>query len=837
MLIVGRRRCFSVFRSGYTLSGVVRKSRISNFLNRKGHFLFPEMGWSQAHRFYLSMGQMFFEQSFSQRNKNIWFYPSKDLFSDSGVERSSFSPWDRFYTSRWFGFSGSNILEYKTFSELLLNEADYLAAWCHKDGFYRQLYRHNVDAYKKTKVRGASRDLTERWRDLQVNLDNYVMLSWEDERLYKHKTHQTSMIESFVENVFVMRGFGFYDEENPPRMTWEQAYGELEEHEGPIPRTHRNYFDIDENQYLAYQQGLVSEARRHQIEFPESMENLDFLKRSVALATDVERRVSAFSFQRIEYTPLELTSRDRLDLKTRHLHYVNSLLLWGNLVSYFKGPGVDLFLLKTLILLSTFRSSRAIRIPLLSLSGSTYVDVLSQSWLREAAQAFVAYKTYDRPHYLKRIVSHLLEKDMFKVASFCQKRILRSLYANNPQRWLRSWSTFSFLWDARSYARWLYSLEGSILRKELLTTMTLVSYLLHKNNSRTFDPFDQDLLGRFYWYMWFPSIFSLSKQLGLPYPKTTIEKIKLVRTPSTVLVSYFSGTSSKEDLDKSSLRPIIQRAVFLPKEIRISKNRLSRSNPFSYQMLVQELESRVHAQNPFVRTWFWLAELRSRFDNSLKLANPQLLSSQLSFIFFKFIAKDRYIAAQSNIKRRAAVSSYNQLVFRIKLLGQHRFTVSRIVKDTFPFDLESVSLYRTYLGRKLLLDASLKHIQAQRRPTNSDLILRNLHRPWFFETDGSLDFCSNRVTFADDPSGWLFVPDPAYMKSRSVYTSQETLSLDSDVTKFNCLGRRLTPALLTQRHFVNTQNKSMRLRKLKQDLNYFKKYFSVYDTIKKFEHY
>jgi hypothetical protein len=836
MVSIYCKRNFSVFRSGYTLSVLVRKSRLSNFLNRRGHFSFPEMGWSQAHRFYLGMGQAFFEASFLDPKACIWFYPSRDLFSDSDVERSSFSPWDRFYSSRWFGFSGANVLEHKTLSELLLSESDYLAAWCYKDDFYRLLYRHNVDAYKKTKAKGASRDLTERWRDFQLNLDKYVTLSWDDQRLYKHKTHQSSMIESFVENVFVMRGFGFYDEENPPRMTWEQAYGELEERKGPIPTTHRNYVELEDEQFLQYQQGLVSESHHYQVERTYSLQSLDFLNRSVALATDVERRISAFSFQRVEYTPLELCVRDRLDLKSRHTRYISSLLLWGSLPQYFSTSGVGFFLLKTLILLFSFRNANTLRIPTLSFSGSACIETLSQSWSRESALVFLSYKTYDRPNYLKRVFSHLISRDLFRIASFSQKKLLKTLYSNNPQKWLRAWSTFSFLWDSRSYTRWLYALERSLLRKELLTTMTFLSILSHKNNHAGFDVFNPDFLGRFYWYMWFPSIFSLSNQLGLPYPKTTIEKVQLVRSPVPVLISYFSGSSSKKRLDRSLLSPIIQRAVFLPKEIRISKNRLSRDNPFSYRTLVQELESRVHAQNPFTRTWFWLSELRTRFDDPLGLQINPALSLKLASVFFGFISKDRYLAIRANIKRKNAVSTYNQLIFRIKLLGQHQSSVLRIIRDTFPIDLQAIGLFEIYTHRQLLLSASAKHLR-NTRSTSSDLILRNVHRPWFFETNIVSGFCHKHLTLADDPTGWVFVSEDVYVKKTSAYTSQEVIFLDKDMAKFNILNRSLDPLFLTQRHFVNTQNKSTRLRKLKQDLNYFKKYFTVYDTIKKFEHY
>lgn len=833
MLSPIQKRFFSVFRSGYTLSGVVRKSRVSNFLNRQGHFFLPEMGWSQAQRFYLGLGQLFFEESFVTPS-TFWFYPSKDLFLNSESENSSFSPWDSFYSSRWFGFSGANITEFKTVSELSLNESGYIASWLYQDDFYKNFFRHNVHAYKKSKIRGSSRELSERWRDLQLNLDTYSTLSWEDERLYKHKTHQASMIQSFVENVFVMKGFGFYDEENPPKMSWEQAYGELEEHKGPIPMTHRNYFDIEENQYADYQRGLVSEHRHHQLGFLNSQKSMDFLKRSVLLATDVERRISASSFQAIEYTQLDLIPRDRDALRHRHVSYLQFLFLWGQSISCFRNKVTSLFFLKSLVLLHTFRNTRTARLPVLSLQASSSVRVLSEAWLREAAQIFLVYRTQDRPNYLKRLFTHLVSRDFFRIASFCQKRNLRSLYSKNPRRWMRSWALFSFLLDSRSYTRWVYSLERSLLKKELLTSMNFLALSFSKTNFFYLQNFDEDFLGRFYWYVWFPSIFSLSQQLGLPYPKSTVEKVKLVCTPKPIFISYFSGSVSNKNVMRSSFRPSVQSAVFLPKEFRISKNRLARNNPFSYKTLVQELESRVHAQNSFARTWMWLSEIKHRFE---LLPETSALPLQISSVFHKFIAKDRFISVFAVAKRRLSVASYNQLVFRVKLVGQHRFTVNRISRDTFSFDLDDLRLYKSYKERADLLRTSLEPFRIYKKFLTSALIFKNVHRPWFFETKETADFCMHRCTFADDPNGWIFVKDSSYSVQKAHYTLFDFVPVTDSPILSNSTLPSPNPWFLTQKHFVHTQNKATRLRKLKQDLSYFKKYFTVYDTIKKFEHY
>lgn len=835
MLAPIQKRFFSVFRSGYTLSGVVRKSRVSNFLNRQGHSFLPDTGWSQAQRFYLGMGQMFFEQSF--RNPPVfWFYPSKDLFLDFQSEESAFSPWDSFYSSRWFGFSGANISEFKTISELSLNESSYIASWLYKDDFYKTLFRYNVDAYKKSKIRGSSRELSERWRDLQLNLDTYSTFSWEDERLYRHKTHQASMIQSFVENVFVMKGFGFYDEENPPKMSWDQAYGELEEHKGPIPMTHKNYFDIEEDQYLDYQKGLIFESRIHHLKLLDYQKSMDFLKRSILLATDVERRVSASSFQSIDYTPLELVSRDRNALRHGHIHYLQSVFLWGRIFFYSKQDNIGLFFLKVLILIHNFRNARAIKLPLLSVHSSSQIQTLSETWLREAAQIFLVYRTQNRPGYLKRLLTHLISRDVFRIASFSQKKILKSLYVKNPSRWMRSWALFSFLWDSRSYTRWIYSLEKSLLRKELLTSITFLALLFSRTGSFYAQDYDEDFLGRFYWYVWFPSIFSLSQQLGLPYPKSTVEKVRLVRSPKPIFVSYFSGASSSRTLLNSLLCPLVQSAVFLPKEIRISKNRLTRSNPFSYRTLVQELESRVHAQNSFARTWMWLSELRSRFD-LLSFSGAPSLPLQISSVFHKFIDKDRFVSVFAVTKRRFSVATYNQLVFRVKLVGQHRYTVVRTTADTFPFNLDDLWLYKTYKNREDLLRSSLYSFRIRGKFLASDLVLRNAHRPWFFETTEVSEFCSERFTFADDPNGWIFVKDFDYSVQKNNYILSDPVFLQEGLCSSKPSSTSLNPWFLTQKHFVHTQNKSTRLRKLKQDLSYFKKYFTVYDIIKKFEHY
>ena len=95
----------------------------------------------------------------------------------------------------------------------------------------------------------------------------------------------------------------------------------------------------------------------------------------------------------------------------------------------------------------------------------------------------------------------------------------------------------------------------------------------------------------------------------------------------------------------------------------------------------------------------------------------------------------------------------------------------------------------------------------------------------------------HRCTFADDPNGWIFVKDSGYSVQKAHYTLFDFIPVTDSPILSNSTLPSPNPWFLTQKHFVYTQNKATRLRKLKQDLSYFKKYFTVYDTIKKFEHY
>lgn len=839
------RRLYSVFRSGYTLSNLVRRSKVSNFLNRLDHSDFPDMDWAQAYRFYLDAAQNLINSSYMRDTPKVfWFYPQRDLYKDSSTEISTFSPWDRFYSQRWAGFSGALVLQHQNPDDLVLTEMGYIAGWLYRDDFYKNLFQYNVWAYKKPRVRGASRELVERWRDLSLNLKTYTIRSWEDERIYRHKTYQTSMIESFVENVLVMRGFGFYDEENPPRLTWEQAYGELEPHSGPVPLNHTDHFDIESSQQPYYETGLVYES--NQMDQQLGLTQLDLLKRTMNLVSDVERRISASTFHNIEYNKFVLFENDRTGLFARHFNYLQTLFLWQDLFLK-KRIGFVRKSLKVLSLLYKFREARSVRIPKLQIKIARSVDILSETWLREAAQIFVCYKKHIRPGYLKRCVTNLLTRDIFRLAVFSQYRSLRSNYSLDSRKWSRSWSIHSALWDARAYTRWVFSIERALLQSNLLTSTSLVSLGLHEEHCYTKD-FIYETGDRFFWHFWFPILSLLSSQLGFPHPHHTAETLKFVLTPKTFIVLQTEASVLKPTVSLDNSPALTARSLFfLPKDLRISKSRLFREAPFQYPVLVKELETKVHAQRDFSRSWVWLSAFRDRYLMTSNHERNPFNLLQASITFFKLLSRERCEAVLVNCKRRSSVSLYNQLVLRVKLLNQHPFVIRQITKDTFNTGgfYQFRSLYKTYLHRHQFLTSSVKFLKDSVRggsfnDLSQKLINTNIHRPWMLDSEICIlsEFLESRITLADDPFGWVFVKETQFLSYndldlRATKLTMQDASDVSNFTKPHVVPKNLL--LSVQNHSVYTQSKSDRVRKLKQDINYFKKYFSVYDAIKRFE--
>jgi hypothetical protein len=826
-------RCYSFFQTGYTLSALTRRSHVSNFLNEGGGDLFPALKFSEAYRLYAGFGQFVLENNFS--SKIPQFHPSKDLYKDSQVERSGFSPWQRFYANRWSGFSGVLIPHYRDLVDLVLDESTYFASWCYRGDFYSTLLDYNINAHKKSTLRGSSRLLAEKWRDVSLNISDYVVRGWEEERQYKHNTRRSMLIDSFIENVLVMKRVGLYNTANPPSMTWEQVYGTLEKSEEPVPLMLSDYTSIEDMPYNCYHKSLLSTQYIYKTQKDSRVVN--FLSRAIRLVNDVERRISATTFNSIEFYRLDLHPGHKDLLFTAHFRYLQALFLWREV--FFKKlplrPTLFRKSTKTMSLLYRDRLSRAIRIPFLKVKTNPHLEVLAESWTREAIQNFLFYRKRLSTPYLKRMLINLINRDLFLMASFTQLFSLRGVYLSNTSKYIRSWSMHSIVWDSRSYTRWVASLNNSLIQSNLTTTLSLLTTSFQKNSLRE-DSFISSNSLRLYWSFWLPIIIIFAERLGLPYPNVDLEGLRLVSRPGTLVISYFDG-SFKSDYNSGGVFTSLQSGFFLPKELRISKARLSRDRLFQYPVTIKELEGKVHAQGDFSRMWQWVSQAKERYEASDK--TTPLHPVYLSILFSKLLFSDRKGSFLSNYSRRLLVASYNQIVLRIKLLGdEHRYVFRKLLTDTLSFSTteRQLNLYQDYLERGELLKYSVKQVSKSRIQKDihlATLTKINIHRPWIFSTSICVSTLPTALTFADDPNGWLFIK-PLKSKDRlkkQIYSSSYKPFSFRDFNKASYSNVGDTVNF----YQVFATNRCNRLKQLKQDINYFKKYFSVYDAIKKLE--